>query len=96
MPLLAISSPHGDKIIDDGDKAAAGLCFPLISLVFTSMVVDGDGDGDGDEDDDDDAGGSGGGVDAVDCMVTTLVCRTILRPPSLFGSIDKSFNFSVR
>lgn len=73
VPLLGVSlSLHGDKIIDDGDKAAAGLCLPLVSLVFTSMVVDGDGDGDGDEDDDDDAG-VGGGVDAVDCMVTTLV-----------------------
>lgn len=45
VPLLGRCSIslHGDKVIDDDDKAAAGLCLPFVSIAFTSMAVVGDG-----------------------------------------------------
>lgn len=42
--LLFFILLHGDKVIDDGDKAAAGLCLPFVSIAFTSRAVVKSGD----------------------------------------------------
>lgn len=70
VPFLGRSiSLHGDKVIDDGDKAATGLYLPFVSIAFSSAVV-GSGvavisdavNGDNDDSCGSDVGGGGDGV----------------------------------